>query len=357
VRNLKSKILILAALLLVGLNFSCSSNAPPPAASLAPSTSAPTAEASPLPSWNDGPAKQAIIDFVKTTTDKSNPKFVPPEDRIATFDQDGTMWVEQPIYSQVLFAFDRAVALAPQHPEWKTKEPFKAVITGDREAMSKFTLKDIEIIALATHTGMTADEFQPIVKDWMATAKHPRYDQPYPQMVYQPMLEGMHYLRDNGYKTYIVTGGGQDFVRAYAQQVYGIPPEQIIGSALATQYTYNEDGQGILMRDPKLLLNNNGAGKAEDIYLFIGKRPHAAFGNSSGDQQMLEYTQAGGGASLEMLVLHDDAQREYAYGPAQGLPDSKVGTFTQALYDEAKARGWTVISMKNDWKHIFAFDK
>ena len=356
-RNLKSRIFTLAALLLVGLNLSCSSNPTPPAASPAPSTAGPAAETSPLPSWNDGPAKQAIVDFVKTTTDKNNPKFVPPEDRIATFDQDGTMWVEQPIYSQVLFAFDRAVALAPQHPEWKTKEPFKAVITGDGQAMSKFTLKDIEVIALATHTGMTADAFQPIVKDWMATAKHPRYDQPYPQMVYLPMLEVMRYLRDQGYKTYIVTGGGQDFVRAYAQQVYGIPPEQIIGSALETQYQYNKDGQGILMRDPKLLLNNNGAGKAEDIYLFIGNRPHAAFGNSTGDQQMLEYTQAGGGASLEMLVLHDDAQREYAYGPAQGLPDSKIGTFTQALYDEAKAKDWTVISMKNDWKHIFAFEK
>jgi haloacid dehalogenase-like hydrolase len=167
----------------------------------------------------------------------------------------------------------------------------------------------------------------------------------------------MRYLRDNGYRTYIVTGGGQDFVRAYAQQVYGIPPEQIIGSALDTQYQYNKEGQGILMRDPKLLLNNNGAGKAEDIYLFIGKHPKAAFGNTDGDRQMLEYTQASGGASLEMLVLHDDAQREYAYGPAQGLPDTKVGTFPQALYDEAEAKGWTVISMKNDWKQIFAWEK
>ena len=284
----------------------------------------------PLPSWNDGSAKQSILQFVKTTTDKSSPKFVPPEDRIATFDQDGTTWVEQPIYSQVLFAFDRVAEMAPQHPEWKTRMPFKAIVTGDREAIAKFTLKDIEIIAMATHTGMTTETFQAIVKDWMAKAKHPRFDKPYPQMVYQPMLEVMKYLRDNGYKTYIVTGGGQDFVRAYAQQVYGIPPEQIIGSALDTQYEYNKDGQGVLMRDPKLLLNNNGAGKAEDIYLFLGKRPHAAFGNSDGDRQMLEYTQGDGAASLEMLVLHDDAQREYAYGPAQGLPDTKVGTFPQS---------------------------
>ena len=333
----------------------CSNSAQPGTSAAA--QAGPAAVADPLPSWNEGPAKQAIVDFVKTTTDKNNPKFVPVEDRIATFDQDGTTWVEQPIYSQVLFAFDRVAEMAPQHPEWKTKMPFKAIVTGDREVMAKFTLKDIEVIAMATHTGMTTDAFQAIVKDWMAKAKHPRFDKPYPQMVYQPMLELMKYLRDNGYKTYIVTGGGQDFVRVYAQQVYGIPREQIIGSALDTQYEYNKEGQGVLMRDPKLLLNNNGAGKAEDIYLFIGKRPHAAFGNTDGDRQMLEYTQAGGGASLEMLVLHDDAQREYAYGPAQGLPDTKVGTFPQSLYDEAKAKGWTVISMKSDWKKIFAWER
>ena len=309
-----------------------------------------------LPSWNDGPAKNAIVNFVKTTTDKSNSQFVQPEDRIAAFDQDGTLWVEHPIYSQILFAFDRVGELAPQHPDWKTTPPFNAILTGDKEAMAKFTLKDIEVIAMATHTGMTPEVFQTIVQGWWAKAKHPRWDKPYAQMVYQPMLEVMKYLRDNGYRTYIVTGGGQDFVRVYAQQVYGVSPEQVIGSALDLQYEYNKDGQGILMRDPKLLLNNNGVGKAEDIYLFLGKRPHAAFGNSTGDQQMLEYTQGVGGASLGMLVLHDDATREFAYGPAQGLPDSKIGTFTQALYDEAKTQGWSVISMKNDWKRIFAFE-
>jgi hypothetical protein len=335
----------------------CTSN-PAPSATTASQPAATTATAAdPLPSWNDGPAKHAIVDFVKATTDKNSPKVVPPEDRIATFDQDGTTWVEHPIYSQVLFAFDRVAEMAPQHPEWKTKMPFKAIVTGDKEAMAKFTLKDIEVIAMATHTGMTTEAFQTIVKDWWSKANHPRFDKPYSQMVYQPMIEVMKYLRDNGYKTYIVTGGGQDFVRTYAQQVYGIPPEQIIGSALDTQYAYNKEGQGILMRDPKLLLNNNGAGKAEDIYLFIGKHPKAAFGNTDGDRQMLEYTQAGTGASLEILVLHDDATREYAYGPAQGLPDSKVGTFPQSLYDEAKAKGWTVISMKNDWKQIFAWEK
>jgi phosphoglycolate phosphatase-like HAD superfamily hydrolase len=352
---MKTRLALLSSILIILTLVSCSNN-PAPTSPTAGQPAA-TVAADPLPSWNDGPAKQAILDFVKTTTDKNNPKFIAPEDRIATFDQDGTTWVEHPVYSQVLFAFDRVAEMAPQHPEWKTKMPFKAIVTGDKEAIEKFTLKDIEVIAMATHTGMTAEAFTPLVTDWMAKAKHPKFDKPYPQMVYQPMIEVMKYLRDNGYKTYIVTGGGQDFVRAYAQKVYGIPPEQIVGSALDTQYAYNKEGQGILMRDPKLLLNNNGAGKAEDIYLFIGKHPKAAFGNTDGDRQMLEYTQANGGASLEMLVLHDDAIREFAYGPAQGLPDTKVGTFPQSLYDEAKSKGWTVISMKNDWKKIFDWEK
>ncbi len=311
----------------------------------------------PLPSWNDGPAKQAILNFVKVTTDQSSPNFVPPEERIAAFDQDGTTWVEQPMYTQFVFAFERVAALAPQHPEWKTTQPFQAVLTGDKAAMEKFTNDDLIKIMLATHTGMSVDQFATIVKDWLAKAKDKRWDRPYTELVYQPMIEVLQYLRANGYRTYIVTGGGQEFVRVYAQQVYGIPPEQIIGSALAVQYTYDKDGQGILMRPPKLLLNDNFAGKAEDIYTFIGRHSKAAFGNSTGDQQMLEYTQAGGGAPLMMLVLHDDAKREYAYGPGQQLPDSKVGTFTQALYDEAKSKGWFVISMKNDWKRIFAFEK
>jgi haloacid dehalogenase-like hydrolase len=353
---MKTRLALLSSLFVVLVFAGCSNN-PTPAAPAAGQPAATTAAADPLPSWNDGPAKQAILDFVKTTTDKTSPKFVAPEDRIATFDQDGTTWVEQPMYSQVLFALDRVGEMAPEHPEWKTKMPFKAIVTGDKEAMAKFNLKDLEAILAVTSTGMTAEEFPPIVKDWMAKAKHPKFDRPYQEMVYQPMLEVMKYLRDNGYRTYIVTGGGQAFVRSYAQPVYGIPPEQIIGSALDTSYQYNKEGQGVLMRDPKLLLNNNNGGKAEDIYLFIGKHPKAAFGNSTGDQQMLEYTQADGGASLEMLVLHDDATREFAYGPAQGLPESKVGTFTQGLYNEAKTKGWTVISMKNDWKQIFSWQK
>ena len=318
---------------------------------------APPPSQDPLSSWNDGPAKQAVLELVRVTTDKGSPSFLPPERRLATFDQDGTTWVEHPVYTQVVFALDRVVALAPQHPEWKATEPFKSVLTGDKEAMAKFTTKDLEMIVFATHTGMTVEAFQKIAKDWTAKAKHPRWNRLYTELVYQPMLEVLRYLRANGYKTDIVTGGGQDFVRAYAQRVYGIPTEQVIGSALDLHYEYNKEGQGILVRPPKLLLNNNFSGKPEDIYLFTGRRPIAAFGNSTGDQQMLEYAQAGDGPKLMMMVLHDDDKREYAYGPAQGLPDTKVGTFTQALYDEAQKGGWHVISMKNDWKRIFAWEK
>jgi phosphoglycolate phosphatase-like HAD superfamily hydrolase len=237
--GMKNRLVFFFTLLLFIVTIVGCSTTPAPTPPSAGQTSITLAD--PLPSWNDGPAKQAILGFVKATTDKSNPQFVPPEDRIATFDQDGTTWVEQPLYSQVLFAFDRVVDLAPQHPDWKSKPPFKAILAGDKAAMAKFTLKDLELILMATHTGMTVDAFQNIVRKWMDTAKHPRFDRPYPQMVYQPMLEVMKYLRDNGYRTYIVTGGGQEFVRTYAQHVYGIPPEQIIGSAFATQYAYNKD--------------------------------------------------------------------------------------------------------------------
>ena len=315
------------------------------------------AQNDPLPSWNDGAAKHAILKFVQTTTDKANSNYVPPEQRFATFDQDGTTWVEHPVYTQIVFAFDRVHELAPQHPEWKTTAPFNAVIADDKAAMAKFTMKDIETIMVATHTGMTVEAFQAMAKDWLASARDPRWHRPYTELIYQPMLEVLQYLRANGYRTYIVTGGGQDFVRSYAQQVYGIPPEQIIGSTVELKYTYDAAGKGVLVRPPKILLNDNFSGKPEDIYLFIGRHPEVAFGNSTGDQQMLEYTQAGSGATLEMIVLHDDAKREYAYGPADGLPNTEVGTFTQALYDEAKSRGWFVISMKNDWKRIFAWEK
>jgi len=312
--------------------------------------------ADPLPSWNDGPAKKAIVEFVRATTDKSSPKYVEPEDRIATFDQDGTLWVSHPLYTQAMFALDRVRELVPKHPEWKNKEPFKAVIAGDREAIAKFSESDWEVIVAATHAGMTNEAFQEIVKQWLATAKHPRFKRPYTELVYQPMIEVMDYLRANGFKTYIVTGGGQEFVRVYSKRVYGIPPEQVVGSSILTKYEYR-DGKPVLMREPKVFFVDDHAGKAIGINLFIGKRPYAAFGNSGGDREMLEWTTAGEGARLAMLVLHDDAEREYAYGPAGGLPDTKVGTFSQALMDEAKKSGWIVISMKNDWKRVFAFEQ
>jgi phosphoglycolate phosphatase-like HAD superfamily hydrolase len=314
------------------------------------------AQAAPLASWNDGPAKRAIIDFVQATTDGSNPKFVPPQERIATFDQDGTLWVEHPMYTQVVYCLERVPAVVAQKPELKDREPFKTVLSGGREAIAQLSLADLEEILFATLTGIPVEVFEAEAKNWIETAKHPSWVRLYTELTYQPMLEVLQYMRANGYRTYIVTGGGQDFVRVYAQQVYGIPPEQIVGTATGTEFGYDRDGEPFLTKDPKLLLNDNTAGKPEGIHLEIGRRPRAAFGNSTGDRQMLEYTGAGNGARLMMLVLHDDDQREYAYGPAQGLPDTKVGTFTQALYDEAKKDGWAVISMKNDWKRIFAFE-
>jgi phosphoglycolate phosphatase-like HAD superfamily hydrolase len=311
--------------------------------------------ASQLASWNDGPAKQAIIDFVRATTDASSSKFVRPQERVATFDQDGTLWVEHPMYTQVIYCLDRVPAVVAQKPQLKNREPFKTVLSGNREAMAKLSLPELEEILVATLTGMPVEVFEAEAKKWIETAKHPRWGRLYTELTYQPMLEVLQLLRANGYKTYIVTGGGQDFVRVYAQEVYGIPSEQVVGTASGTKYGYDKDGKPFLTKEPKLLLNDNNAGKPEGIHLEIGRRPRAAFGNSTGDREMLEYTGAGEGARLMMLVLHDDAQREYAYGPAQGLPDTKVGTFTQTLYDEAKKGGWTVISMKNDWKRIFAF--
>jgi phosphoglycolate phosphatase-like HAD superfamily hydrolase len=306
----------------------------------------------PLPSWNDRPAKQAIIEFVKATTDTASPKFVPPEARIATFDQDGTTWVEKPMYTQVMYCLERVPALAKAKPELKNVEPFKTVLSGDRAAMAKFTMTDLEKILAATLTGISVEQFNAEVKEWLSKAKDPRWKRTYTELVYQPMLEVLKYFRENGYKTYIVTGGGQDFVRVYSEQVYGVPPEQVVGTAGATKFDYDKSGKPFLIKVPKLLLNDDKAGKPEGIHLVIGRRPVAAFGNSIGDQQMLEYTQAGDGARLMMLVHHDDAEREYAFGPK-----SKVGTFTDALMAEAKKNGWTVISMKNDWKRIFAFDK
>jgi hypothetical protein len=261
------------------------------------------------------------------------------------------------MYSQVMYCLESVPRLVKAKPELAKVEPFKTVLSGNREAIARLPLKDLEKILFATLTGMSVDEFSAEAKRWLETAKDPRWKRPYTALTYQPMQEVLQYLRANDYKTYIVTGGGQDFVRVYSQQVYGIPPEQVVGSAGATKYAYGKDGKPFLTKEPKLLLNDDNAGKPEGIHLMIGRRPHAAFGNSGGDRQMLEYTKAGDGARLAMLLLHDDAKREYAYGPAQGLPNSKVGTFPQALYDQAQKQGWVVISMKSDWKRIFAFDE
>jgi hypothetical protein len=311
------------------------------------------AQDDPLPSWNDGAAKQAILDFVAETTTEGGANFVTPEDRIATFDQDGTTWVEHPLYGQGLFALDRLAEMAPDHPEWKDTEPFKSVLSGDHAAMAKFTEKDWMEIVAVTHAGMSTADFEAIVADWLPKSKNPVFGVPVTELVYQPMIEVMELLRANGYRTYIVTGGGQEFVRVYSNDVYGIPPEQVIGSSIVTKFEMR-DGEPVLMRDPKLFFDDNNDGKAIGINLFIGKRPQIAFGNTEGDKEMLQWATAGEGARLGFLVLHDDAEREFAYGPANGLPDTSVGTFSQALMDTAKASGWTVISMKNDWRTVFA---
>jgi phosphoglycolate phosphatase-like HAD superfamily hydrolase len=315
-----------------------------------------TAQAGTLDSWNDGAAKQAILDFVRATTDQASSNFVPPEERIATFDQDGTLWVEHPVYSQLVYCLDRVPAVVEKDPELRNVEPFKTVLSGDREAIAKLSLHDLETVLVATLTGMSVDEFGAEVGKWITNAKDGRWRRPYTDLIYQPMLEVMQHLRSNGFRTYIVTGGGQDFVRVYSDRTYGVPPEQVVGTAGGTKFAYRKDGTPFLTKEPKLLLNDDKAGKPEGIHLMIGRRPRAAFGNSDGDREMLEYTGAGPGARLMMLVLHDDAKREYAYGPAQGLAETKVGAFSQALYDEAKRKNWTVTSMKNDWKRVFNFE-
>jgi hypothetical protein len=313
------------------------------------------AQSDPLPSWNDGPAKQAIVKFVHSTTDAASPNFVPVAERIATFDQDGTLWVEHPIYTQLVYCFDRVPALVKAKPELAKVEPFRTVLTGDREAIAKLGLEPLLKIVAATLTGVDVDTFRDEVAKWIAEARDPRWKRPYTELTYAPQIELLKYLRSVGYRTYIVTGGGQDFVRVYAEGVYGVPPEQVVGSAGAVSYQYGAKGP-VLIKEPKLLLNDDNAGKPEGIHLMIGRRPYFALGNSTGDRQMLEYTKAGTGARLAMLVLHDDGAREYAYGPAQGLPDTKVGRFTPELYDEAIKDGWIIVSMKNDWKRIFAFE-
>ena len=303
----------------------------------------------PLPSWNDGSAKQSIINFVNEVTDENNPNFVKPADRIATFDNDGTLWSEQRYYFQLFFAIDRVKALAPEHPEWKTEQPFKAVLENDMETLISFGEHGLIQLVAATHSGMTTEEFEQIVNDWINIAKHPRFNRPFNELVYQPMLEVLNYLRANGFKTFIVSGGGIEFTRPWVNDVYGIPSEQVVGSLGKVKFEMR-DGKPVLIKLPGIDFIDDKEGKPIAIHRFIGKRPIAAFGNSDGDLQMLQWTAAGDGARFMMYVHHTDAEREWAYDR-----DSHIGRLDKGL-DEAIEKGWTVIDMKNDWKVIYPFE-
>jgi len=310
----------------------------------------------PLPSWNDGPAKQSIVNFVEKVTKPGSPDFVPVPERIATFDNDGTLWCEEPLPVQLFFLIDRVKALAPQHPEWTTTEPFASLLKGDAKGVAASGERGLMELIMSTHAGMTTVEFEKIVNDWIATARNPKTGKLFTEMTFQPMLELLAYLRANGFKTYIVSGGGVEFMRAWAERVYGIPPEQVVGSSIKTKFEIR-DGKPVLVRLPELNFNDNNGGKAVGINEYIGRRPIAAFGNSTGDKEMLQYTQGGSGARFELLVLHDDAARETAYGPARGLPNVPLVHFTPELDEYAKQNGWIVVSTKNDWKRIYAFEK
>ena len=301
----------------------------------------------PLPSWNTGPVKDRIVSFVMASVDKDGTGYIAPDDRIAVFDNDGTLWSEQPVYFQLAFALDRVKALAPQHPEWKTIQPFKAVLEGDMAALQEAGEKGLGALMVATHTGMTTDEFAVAATNWLASARHPACDCPYTDRVYTPMLELLSYLRANGFKTYIVSGGTVEFMRAFAETVYGVPPEKVIGSTFATQFRTGPDGKPELVREPRIDFIDDGPGKPVAINKFIGRRPVFAFGNSDGDQQMLEWTAAGSGPRFAGLVHHTDAAREYAYDRT-----SKIGRLDKAL-DEANAMGWTVVDMSRDWRTVF----
>ena len=309
----------------------------------------PAAQSDPLPSWSDRAAKTNIITFVEQVTDPANESFVPTNERIAVFDNDGTLWAEQPMYFQLAFAVDRVHALAAQHPEWSTQMPYAAILSGNSEALAGLTEHDIVEIVTATHSGMTVDEFQAGVAEWLATARHPRFDVPNTALVYQPMLELLDYLRANRFKTFIVSGGGIDFMRVFAEEVYGIPPEQTVGSMGKLAFEMR-DGGPVLVKQPGIDFIDDGEGKPVGIARFIGRRPIAAFGNSDGDLAMLQYTAAGPGARLLVYVHHDDAEREWAYDR-----QSHIGRLDRGL-DEANARGWTVVSMQQDWKTVFAFE-
>ncbi len=300
----------------------------------------------PLSSWNEGPAKNSIIEFVDSVTDKSNPDYVLPAERIATFDNDGTLWTERPIYFQLLFAIDRVRQLAVQHPEWAVAEPFKVMLEEGPQALDGLDERQLIQLLMATHADITTEEFTQIVKDWLATAQHPRFNRPYTELVYQPMLELLDYLRANEFKTYIVSGGGIEFMRPWVEEIYGIPPEQVVGSSIKTKLEMR-DGKPVLLRLPEINFINDKEGKLIGINQFIGRRPIAAFGNSDGDMQMLQWTAAGNGKRLMLLVHHTDAQREYAYDR-----DSHIGKLDKAL-DAAQKNGWTVVDMQKDWKVIY----
>jgi phosphoglycolate phosphatase-like HAD superfamily hydrolase len=303
-----------------------------------------------LPSWNDGKAKQSIVTFVEKVTKEGSPDFVPVAERIATFDNDGCLWAEQPMYFQAFFVFDRIKALAPKHPEWKTKEPFASVLKGDvKSALAGGEHALLEMV-MATHAGLTTEEFEKAVTDWLATAKHPKTGRPFTEMVYQPMLELLAYLRANGFKTFIVSGGGIEFMRPWTERVYGIPPEQVVGSSGGLKYELRE-GKPVIVKLPTVVLNDDKDGKPVGIQRHIGRRPVMAFGNSDGDFQMLEWTTSGPGPRFGLYVHHTDAEREWAYDRK-----SHIGKLDKGL-DEAKAKGWTVVSMKDDWKTIFPPEK
>jgi phosphoglycolate phosphatase-like HAD superfamily hydrolase len=308
------------------------------------------AQSDPLPSWNDGAAKQSIVKFVQAVTEAGSPQHVPPAARIAVFDNDGTLWSEQPIYFQAFFAFDRVKALAPKHPEWKTRQPFKGILENDMKAVAAAGEKGLMEVVAATHAGVTTAEFDQAVKDWVARAKHPRFQRAYTELVYQPMLELLAYLRASGFKTYIVSGGGIDFMRVFTEEVYGIPPEQVVGSVSETKLEVR-DGKPVLVKLPKINLVDDKAGKPVGIHRFIGRRPVLAFGNSDGDHQMLQWTAAGDGARFMGIVRHTDAEREWAYDR-----QSSIGRLDKAL-DEATQKGWTVVDMKQDWKVVYPFQK
>ena len=303
----------------------------------------------PLPSWNEGAAKTNIIKFVQTVADKSSPDYVPPAERIATFDNDGTLWTEKPVYFQLLFAIDRAKQLAAQHPEWEIAQPLKAVLENGLQALPALDEKSLIQLLMATHADTTTEEFSQIVKDWLATAKHPKFNRPYTELVFQPMLELLAYLRANEFKTFIVSGGGIEFMRPWVEEVYGIPPEQVIGSSIKTKLEVR-DGKPVLLRLPEINFIDDKAGKPVSINQHIGRRPIAAFGNSDGDLQMLQWTAAGEGKRFMLLVHHTDGLREYAYDK-----ESHVGKLDKAL-DEALIKDWTVVDMKKDWKVIYPKD-